>query len=262
MDSWLILLEPIVCNCAKRNRQSSANKQYETYHCPEQHVRDNKLIAPLICHWFQFLAIYAYYANNQWSLFVVRNSSSCWRMPAFNSRISEHRNPPRRRRFLWLGYHHLFYILSCKRRPKQQSPCLVAVPSVPVVLSVSVFIIIKNPRGERDGSADKRMKRGKYCVGEDSLLSLLVDVGEECHHFSICHVLTRVPYIFTTTVASFLPCRSYMCQQDEEECLCCFSSSGKCVNHYICKKKWEVEVDIERNRLLQRTHKWMSFGEN
>lgn len=169
---------------------------------------------------------------------------------------------PRRRRFLWLGYHHLFYILSCKRRPKQHPPCLVAVPSVPVVLSVSVFIIIKNPRGERDGSADKRMKRGKYCVGEDSLLSLLVDVGGECHHFSICHVLTRVPYIFTTTVASFLPCRSYMCQQDEEECSCCFSSSGKCVNHYICKKKWEVEVDIERNRLLQRTHKWMSFGEN
>lgn len=169
---------------------------------------------------------------------------------------------PRRRRFLWLGYHHLFYILSCKRRPKQHSPCLVAVPSVPVVLSVSVFIIIKNPRRERDGSADKRMKRGICCVGEDSLLSLLVDVGEECHHFSICHVHTRVPYIFTTTVASFLPCRSYMCQQDEEECSCCFSSSGKCVNHYICKKKWEVEVDIERNRLLQRTHKWMSFGEN
>lgn len=96
----LILLESIVCLCANLPPSPRATQSKEYYsasgrpvsncewvsakrwncHCPAKSTRQSgpttNLLPPSpvrdsLCHWFQFLAIYAYYANNQCLLFLL-----------------------------------------------------------------------------------------------------------------------------------------------------------------------------------------------
>lgn len=111
MDSWLILLEPIVCNCAKRNRLSSANKQYQTHHCPE-HVRE---ITNSLRRWFgidfnslQFMLITPTIIGLYLLVETLLLVDECRHSIRESQSTEIH---PRRRRFLRFGY-HLFYTFS------------------------------------------------------------------------------------------------------------------------------------------------------